>query len=322
MSIKKSTLDTYQRMILNYMKYKGYLSLEQIITPFIGKKSNEYLTDLRLDLKKELHENPDSPYKNPSTFKIFLSALTNIDLFLSVSKLTMKNLRTVVEPIIIGLFQTIKKKTEKNVIDEKDKEKLMEWKDIMEKAEDYANSDNTTPKEKLIISLYYLSPPRRLEYADLVLINKFYPFDDLSNRNYLTVRQENGFNVFDITINDYKTAEHYGSFYRTIDNTQKIWKYWNNWYENLKDNEKNSEEEIPVFGFSRDRMGKILIQLSTRFLIKPINLNMLRHNFINWFLSSPRSLELKTLTAWEMGHSLLTQSEYIKLLKPEDNLPF
>lgn len=322
MSIKQSSIDTYKRSLNKYMKIMNYETMGEILTPFYGKKSKEYLTELRNEMKNSLHLLDNSPFSNPSSFKIFLSALSNLDLFIDLSINTKKNIKFVIEPLIVDLFKVIEEKNSKNIVDDRDKEKLMNWNEIMEKAEEFNNSPLSSDVEKLIISLYYLSAPRRLEYADLIYVSNLYPFDDLQTKNYLTVKiDSDGEPIFDIVLNDFKTVEHYGAYYRTIDKNERIHKYFKHWWNNLKETDKNSEKEFPVLNMTRDKLGKTLISLSNKFLIKPINLNMLRHNFINWFLSKPRSLIQKTYVAWEMGHNIITQQEYVKLKNPTDLNP-
>lgn len=149
----------------------------------------------------------------------------------------------------------------------------------------------------VILSLYVLSPPRRLDYA----LMKWRGNIDDENDNYI-------YKFKKFIFNKYKTNKTYGRQEVDIDKKlEKILKMWS---------VKNKSDYLLV-----DSLGQPMsnVKLNKRLNAifkdtgKPVSVNALRHSYItSLYPKDMPTLETLNNIAEDMGHSIATQQLYIK----------
>ncbi len=177
---------------------------------------------------------------------------------------------------------------------------------------DYINKETLTKEEQLtltyymIVSLYTLLPPVRIDYAPMQIITDIN--DDNSKNNYLYIKNRN---IKKFILNEYKTEKKYGK--KIIDIPSKLnsvinlyMKFHstnNSFLVNNRGNPMNSSEltkQIPLaFGV---------------YTYKNVTLNLLRHIYVSEkvIVKSQAQVEIEEKLASDMCHSSFTQKTYYK----------
>jgi hypothetical protein len=135
-------------------------------------------------------------YDKPNTLKGYINPFVVIASYIDYFKDTYQ----VLSKIIIALNKTYEDERDDNEITEEDSAKLIDY--SPDKIVDMINSipDIT---DKLIFALYTLIPPRRLEYAS-VIITENADVDALNDANYLVIDTENAKKTC-LVFHEYKT---------------------------------------------------------------------------------------------------------------------
>jgi len=209
---------------------------------------------------------------------------------------------------------TISQQIGENKIKQTQIGKYMDWPDISSMTKNALESNDTPIKEKAILSLYTLIPPRRLEYSYMKIIRKKstkvstdYIKKLDKSFNYLLISKKGKPQEF--IMNKYKTQSKYGQQIIKIDSEQLInilskyiteYKILNNEYLFLNSKNKNYENTFSIF----------LTSILKKYTRKPLTVNILRHSFITEFLSKKQSLNKRKAIAMLMGNSVETQAEY------------
>lgn len=160
-----------------------------------------------------------------------------------------------------------------------------------------------TPKERqmfqdyVILSLYVLNPPRRIQdYTEMLLNRVAKPDEDY---NYIKGKK--------FVFQKYKTAKKYGE--QVVDINPKLFYILQKW------KRINPDQEWLIVGEKGDRLsGPALTQrLNKIFGGKRISVNMLRHSYITDEMKDIPALRQLDETAREMGHALDTAMLYRKV---------
>jgi hypothetical protein len=122
-------------------------------------------------------------YDNPNTLKGYLNPFVVISSYIEYFKDTYQ----VLSKIIIGLNKIYEDHRDDNEITEEDSSKLIDY-----SPDKIVAVINTIPDitDKLIFALYTLIPPRRLEYASVIITDNK-DIDSLNNANYLIIDAKN-----------------------------------------------------------------------------------------------------------------------------------
>lgn len=169
-----------------------------------------------------------------------------------------------------------------------------------------------TDRERAIISLYTMIPPRRNQFSQFLKLKK--SEDDLPDKfNYLIVDKDG--DPQKLVLKNYKTFKQYGIFNIPLTKTKKLNEILKKYIisANLKDGDllfhnkkggiqKNISNEIKKAFFKASG--------------KNITVNIIRHIFISKFLEKRRTIEEKNKLARQMGHSRNVQESYMRIDAP------
>lgn len=166
---------------------------------------------------------------------------------------------------------------------------------------------NTLPMNKIqdiqnyvILCLYVFIPPRRLiDYSEMK-IKDYNPDTD----NYITPDMKK------LIFNKYKTVKKYNQQEIEIpSNLRKVLKKWIKVAEPAGNN--------LLFDRNKNKLTSSQLQhrLNNIFNGRKISVDMIRHSYTTNKYGSGISLDERVKDAHDMGHSLETQMEYVKLLK-------
>ena len=193
--------------------------------------------------------------------------------------------------------------------------KFNQVKRYIKKKGELTNKDLQEIQEALILNLYLFreTPPRRLEYANCVIINKK-NYEELTLKqqqktNWLVIPPRKGKKYF--IFNKYKTAKTYGmqvlmcnrnvSYLINLllkHNPDRKWLLMN----------KNNETKM-----TKNTLTKITLKIMKKEFNKNISISMIRHIYISEVVlkDMPKLNELSRI-AEEMGHNIHTQALYRK----------
>ena len=185
----------------------------------------------------------------------------------------------------------IKEVQGENVLTPNEEKNIMSWDDIQK-----MTSDITDIRDKALISLYVLFPPRRMDYFVL----KVGDGDDV-NFNYFT---DAG-----ITFNKYKTDKIYKQQKFAISDELRV-------VLNAYIRDYNLKDGDLMFGRTTTKPYKnpsqYLSALLKKYTPKTISVNILRHSYISEFLKQPRSVNEMKAVAERMAHSTTEQKKYFR----------
>ena len=177
---------------------------------------------------------------------------------------------------------------------------------------DYAKKETLTQEEKInltyyvIVSLYTLLPPVRVDYAPMKIITDIN--DDDNETNYLYIKSRNNKQFI---LNEYKTHRKYG---KKIINIPTELNSVINLY--LKFHSSNNSFLFNSKGnyMTAKELTLLIPKAFSIYTFKNVTLNLLRHIFIseNIQLKSPEQLKKEKDIADVMGHSLAIQQTYYK----------
>ncbi len=154
-------------------------------------------------------------------------------------------------------------------------------------------------KEKMVLGLYYLQPPRRLDYINMIVTDELNPAD--KDHNYLVVRPK----MMKMIFNVYKTSHTYGQqSFRVGKDLRGI----------LKDRVKVGEYLLtnPHLGgvFTEAQFSNYLSRLTKKLVGKEASATAFRHAFIANFLSTNPTTDQRKAISLQMGHNVAEQLEY------------
>ena len=255
-----------------------------------------------------------------ASYKQFLAAVRRIDeLGYDISPEDKQRILEKTTPLLEQYRKKINENSAKNLAKKTDKNKIFEWKTIVEKTKEVY--DKLDSFERLLAQLYIFRPPRRLEYASLFYYrNAEYKPEEFKNKVYQVGDK------FKFALGDYKTQKTYGIYEFEVDVDSDLGKALNNYVVHRVLSTKIDVDDLAkpnffmrLFNLLENSFGVALTRLMNNIMGEPINLNMLRHNYITSFMNrSPHpTLEEKIKLSREMGHSVVVQMEYVKYA-PED----
>jgi integrase len=185
--------------------------------------------------------------------------------------------------------------SEEQTLTEKESEKFVEWPLVLKTLEDIQAdvSDLASFQDYLIVSLYTLMPPVRLDYAEMK-VAKAEP--EKPDCNYLIMNQKPYF-----LLTQYKTAKKYGATRLPI--PKNLLTIINEWLE-MNDSEDflispNSNKPMPPW-----ELGQTIIRVFKKHLDKDVGVNVLRHSHATWLRRNEMSLKDSKELAKAMQHSV------------------
>lgn len=189
--------------------------------------------------------------------------------------------------------QALTKKEEKN---------YTTWNTILEHSEKILKDASLPDMDKLLIALYTLLPPVRLDYCNLAVYDTA-PTEDKGN--YVVINDTEAY----VRINEHKTAKKYGALQNSM--PKKLARRFRVF------KEFNPDVEV-LFEMSEKALAKRIERLFRKYSAgKKIGVCVLRHSYISHFLDSAPGLRECTALAKKMGHSATLQQYYRRLDKKD-----
>ena len=182
--------------------------------------------------------------------------------------------------------------------------KFVKWADIMKCYNDKIRTsvkDVATFQDYLIASLYCLTPPVRLDYANMRIVTKK---PEKPEGNYLVMDEHPHF-----LFTQYKTAAKYGDQVNPV--PQKLLTVIYEWL-SMVDSEWlliNSKGQ-PMTEW---QLGQTIIKVFEKHLGKPVGASMLRHSYVSYVRENELSLKKSKDLAASMMHSPHMNQTYRRL---------
>ena len=264
-------------------------NVHRLYEKMAGKRISN-ITDLKIfeDTDKVIKFIYDNEEWKIGTKSSYLNAMTKL-------KFIDPNLEKTYNPYFTKaneLYAIIKGGKGSNKKTSSEKEKWEDWATIKESI----SSDKLNARDRSIIALYTLIPPRR---TGLIRNFRMVGLRDTKKEefNYLVVDYR--FNPRYILMRSYKTFKQYGEYKLELPIELKAL---------LKKHIKHSKikKGCAVYDFNTEIISKAFKNA----IGKPITANILRHSYITNFLSTKRTLIERTELATKMGHSVSMQLEY------------
>jgi hypothetical protein len=162
-----------------------------------------------------------------------------------------------------------------------------------------------TTEEKMIYGLYTLLPPRRLEYAGVVLITDGLRYKMRDDTNYLVLKKR----IPDRFVwNNYKTSNTFGRVEVEIPEELKslILSY-------IKDNKLKTHQKI--LDYKKANFVRIITNIFNKiYLDANITIRWVRISYATYLNSLNISNNEREKTAIKMGHGVVQSSKYRKVL--------
>ena len=196
-----------------------------------------------------------------------------------------------------------------------DKNKIKDQKELI-------NDSGLDAEEKAIASLYYLMPPRRLEYATMKISDETdESVLENASENYLILKNDK---PDKFVFGNFKTNEKGGLVKKTLFGTQ-IYNVNNDVKQYLTKHIKENKLSIGDNLFKDNTEAKLGVKLESInfkiFHIKGIGVIMIRQAGATYNQNTPRrSNKLKKDFATQMAHDLSTNTQYAKILEDDQDL--
>jgi len=185
--------------------------------------------------------------------------------------------------------------SEEQTLTAKESEKFVEWPLVVKTLEDIQAdvSDLASFQDYLIVSLYTLMPPVRLDYAEMKVATAE---PEKPECNYLIMNKNPYFHL-----TQYKTAKKYGASRLPI--PKPLLDIIKEWLE-MNDSEDflispNSNKPMPPW-----ELGQTIIRVFKKHLDKDVGVNVLRHSHATWLRRNEMSLKESKELAKAMQHSV------------------
>jgi len=200
--------------------------------------------------------------------------------------------------------KTILEEGDESKTTEKEAKNILGW----SKLKDLYKQPKLSKKDRALISLYTLIPPRRVEMSQWLRI-KYNDKNLNKNYNHLIVDQKTN-EPEKIVLLKYKTFKTFGRQELELPGELK---------RVLKEyiDDEGLDNGDPMFANTHDEhyrnFNSILTNVFKKASGKNISVNLLRHSYISNFLSTKRSIKQKKELATAMAHSVETQSRYDRI---------
>lgn len=238
-----------------------------------------------------------SKYK-PNSRKVLYIAI--------VSTLKSKNLYPEALPIykakLDALNRQVTEENEEQALTPEEQAKYADWPTILNAVEEKvfpAVCDLTTFQEYLIVSLYTLMPPLRLDYAEMKVVADE---PEKPEGNYLVMAKKPYF-----LLTQYKTARRYGN--QRLEAPKKLVGILKEW-RTMQDTDyllvsPASNNPMPAW-----ELGQTITKVFEKHLGKSVGVNVLRHSYITWMRKDELAPKKSNALSKSMLHSVAMSQFY------------
>jgi hypothetical protein len=298
--LKDSKIQTNKYVGVSDMTIKNYIAKLRFF------EKNKVLNDALPEFIKSKYENLNSrsanyvsitgTAKHSPTFVEFLGKDT-IDTITKESEIVMNEIR--------GNPNSQKKteREEENWIELKQLKKLYK-----ENTADYSIQD------KLLIAMYILMPPARLDYHQIKIIRSAFvdtetglPDGVKDNENFLRIYKKSGRTYTDLNLKEYKTSATYGAY------KERLPKPITDLILQLPVSQEYLFQKKGGGAFSSpETFATYLRSVFLKLTGKNLSVDMLRHIYLTDFRKGEKSTEKKQAVAKKMMNSVEQQTEYLR----------
>ena len=199
---------------------------------------------------------------------------------------------------IYELYQLQNERAEDQKLTPTQEDNYIEWKDILKLQEKLADEPNKTKRlwlEYLVVSLYTLNAPVRVDYGEM----KVFTTDEERSGNELIMDEKPHF-VF----RNYKTAKTYGTI--RVEVNPELLDVILEWFGYL--------EDVPEYllgkKYADSTLGNIIRNTFINRLGRAVGASLLRHSYISYIYPTLNTLKEKKEIARRMLHSTDLQEKY------------
>tara|TARA_S200002703_G_scaffold157664_1_gene166156 strand:- start:5915 stop:6976 length:1062 start_codon:yes stop_codon:yes gene_type:complete len=314
--ITENTREQYIRIITrNHILFATQVNsdLEDILRRLFTDPATMHTSDLP-NIKRWLqYVNLSFPahmrekYPNENSLKVYLTPYTKMLAILSTIDESFKKKHSFYSQYIMDLHQRYEYERDNNEVSDEDANKII--------------TDFTTPtilsnmeklettEEKLIYGLYTLLPPRRLEYAGVVLITEGVKYKMKDNTNYLIMKKRTPDRF---VWNNYKTSNTFGRIEVEIPEELKslLLSY-------IKENKLKTHDAI--LDYKKANFVRIITNIFNKvYEDANITVRWVRISYATYLNSLNISNNEREKIAIKMGHGVVQSSKYRKVLSDSD----
>ncbi len=298
---KETALDYCSKIIRIHKKITNNELNKDILLNILNNNYDEDDIKYILDNLYYLNENNiiktlKKFYDNNTTIKTYLIPYAILTSY--IPHYRENNIYINIAKEIIKIGNEYENDRDNNDINMDDKNKIIENYDN-NKLNDIKNIE-----DKLIYSLYTLIPPRRLEYSNMKIIN-ITELDNINDEyNYIILNKIPEYFIF----NNYKTKNIFGQQKILIPKIlQEIIEEYL-LYKNKKDGDK-------LLDMTSNVLGKKIGNIFKKIYNENITLRWLRISYATQMRKKQLTNNELKIISEKMGHSLLTNSRYNKIIK-------
>jgi len=249
-----------------------------------------------------------SDYKPNSKKTYYISLVSKLKSLCLLDDPAMLEASRIYRSKMDDLNKKIQDTTQNQELSETEKAKYMEWPQILETLEKIrlAVDDLETFQDYLIICLYTLTPPMRLDYAEMKIVSEE-PAEH--GANYLVWSDALGGPLPYFLFTDYKTYKTYGAQRTTIPlPLLHVIQEWRT----LADPEYllMGANGLPIQPWD---LGQTIIRIFEKHANKSVGVSILRHSYISWVRKAELSFKASQDLAQQMGHSQMMSVLYRKI---------
>lgn len=204
------------------------------------------------------------------------------------------------------LRKEINNEASDNLLTEKEAKNAMKYDEL----KDLYKKKGLNAHDKLLIGLYTLLPPRRIEAFRNMKLVQSRNLNEMDDKHNYLVRRRN--NPTKLVFQRFKTDKTYkkqeNNIVSNLELTKLIRKYIQTYRIQDGDYLFSTRAGNPHINFTQ-----ILHKSFQRASGKDISVNLLRHAYISDFLSTTRSEKARKTLALQMGHSEKMQQKYVRM---------
>lgn len=201
-----------------------------------------------------------------------------------------------------ALNRQVTEENEEQALTAEEKEKFVEWPEILSTVEEKifpAVCDLASYQDYLIVSLYTLMPPLRLDYAEMKVVAEE---PATPEGNYLVMAKKPY-----LLLTQYKTARRYGQ--QRLEIPKKLVGILKEW-RTMQDTDyllvsPASNNPMPAW-----ELGQTITRVFEKHLGKSVGVNVLRHSYITWMRKDELAPKKSNALSKSMLHSVAMSQFY------------
>ena len=292
---------------------KKHLTIDTVETQFnrVKRLKSLYKGDLP-DGKYEFLRDTEAIYNFIMSYSEWNADTTRATYIFAISSILetfegFENEQKIYSKLGADLRHSIDFKASNNKLTETEKKNYVEWERLKNLYKTVRNQ-----KERALIGIYTITPPRRVE--DYRMVKIVFKAEDLNPEfNYLIVDRANK----KMTFLFYKYKTQYkkagADVLRAPDELYKVLISYIRKYK-LKKNDFLFPQLRQNKELAQSAFSEYISETFKKYTGKAINLNLLRHSIISDLYSRNPSNKEKFELSYKMGHSVATQSTYNRIL--------